>query len=220
MGYRLRDGVSFCETSGRLLFLDVRRDRYFCLTGPTEDAFRRLVRRQAKHGDAAHLAGCISDGLLLPAGDGMIPEPCVLAMPESSALDAPGHRHPASGIFGAVVRLASSELALRVFRLHGVLRGVARHKARTPGAVTVTPAMLAAPAQIFHAAALLASPLDRCLPRGIATTHRYLSLGIAVDLVLGVKLQPFAAHCWVQCGPVLLNDRIDTVRTFTPILVL
>ncbi|RYM07421.1 lasso peptide biosynthesis B2 protein [Sphingobium cupriresistens] len=40
------------------------------------------------------------------------------------------------------------------------------------------------------------------------------------DVVLGVQLGPFSAHCWVQHEDRLVNDRVDMVRTFTPILVL
>jgi hypothetical protein len=36
--------------------------------------------------------------------------------------------------------------------------------------------------------------------------------------VIGVKLRPFAAHSWVQSGPWLVNDRIDMIRAYTPIM--
>ena len=39
-------------------------------------------------------------------------------------------------------------------------------------------------------------------------------------LVFGVKLDPFAAHCWVQTGGLLLNDRVDNVERFGPVRVL
>jgi hypothetical protein len=36
--------------------------------------------------------------------------------------------------------------------------------------------------------------------------------------VIGVKLNPFAAHCWLQVGDVVLNDLPERVAAFTPIL--
>jgi hypothetical protein len=39
------------------------------------------------------------------------------------------------------------------------------------------------------------------------------------DLVFAAKLDPFAAHCWLQSGEVLLNDRLDRIESFTPVCV-
>ncbi len=219
MGLVLRDGVSFCETSGRLLFLDVRRDRYFCLAPPTEAAFQRLVRRDQNAGDTQVEKRLLADGLLRAVPGDAVPTACALPMPIASALDDAETKR-STGQTGALLRLARSELSLRFLGLRRALRGVARHKARARATIGLSDAAIAAPGLGFHAAALLASPLDRCLPRSIATAHRYFSLGIRVDLVIGVKLQPFAAHCWVQRGELLLNDRLDTVRNFTPILAI
>jgi hypothetical protein len=37
-------------------------------------------------------------------------------------------------------------------------------------------------------------------------------------LVIGVSTKPFAAHAWVQIGEYVLNDTVEHVQTFTPIL--
>ena len=47
-----------------------------------------------------------------------------------------------------------------------------------------------------------------------------ISDGLIPELVLGVKLRPFEAHCWVQYGDLLVSDHLGTVEPFTPILVL
>jgi hypothetical protein len=39
-------------------------------------------------------------------------------------------------------------------------------------------------------------------------------------LVFGVKLEPFAAHCWIQTGSLILNDSVDNVERFGPVRVL
>jgi hypothetical protein len=36
--------------------------------------------------------------------------------------------------------------------------------------------------------------------------------------IFAVKMDPFAAHCWVQEGSVVLNDSIEYVRNYTPIM--
>lgn len=40
------------------------------------------------------------------------------------------------------------------------------------------------------------------------------------ELVVGVTLFPFAAHCWVQSGEWALNEKTDLAASFTPILVM
>jgi hypothetical protein len=63
-------------------------------------------------------------------------------------------------------------------------------------------------------------PLDRCLVRAVALANDALSAGYGVTLVFGVQLRPFGAHCWVEhCGEVL-DDSIDHVRRFAPVLAL
>ena len=49
---------------------------------------------------------------------------------------------------------------------------------------------------------------------------RYLRLrGCDADWVFGVRTWPFAAHCWVQRGSMVLNDRAEALSAFAPILV-
>ncbi len=63
------------------------------------------------------------------------------------------------------------------------------------------------------------SSRDRCLPRSLALTHALRASGSAARLVLGVALNPFTAHAWVQDGDRVVNDTLDHAALFTPILV-
>jgi hypothetical protein len=58
-----------------------------------------------------------------------------------------------------------------------------------------------------------------CLSDSIALLDLLARRGLAADLVFGVKLNPFAAHCWVQAGDVVLNETVECVRRHTEILV-
>jgi hypothetical protein len=40
------------------------------------------------------------------------------------------------------------------------------------------------------------------------------------NVVLGVKQGPFGAHCWVQHGSEILNDSVEEVLRYRPILVI
>ncbi|MBW4050302.1 MAG: lasso peptide biosynthesis B2 protein [Proteobacteria bacterium] len=58
----------------------------------------------------------------------------------------------------------------------------------------------------------------RCLFDSLALI-RFLSLfNLYPDWIFGVQDDPFNAHCWVQAGTRVLNDDIEHVRNYTPIM--
>ena len=70
------------------------------------------------------------------------------------------------------------------------------------------------------AAERFVSSHDRCLVTSIALMHALLRGGCRASLVLGVRARPFSAHSWVQYDRTVLNDRLERVRIYTPILVI
>lgn len=220
MNYRLRPGVSFCETSGRLLFLDIRRDRYFCLGEEAEESFGRLAHGEPLRTiDEESLMRLSAEGLLIAAPGAAPPTPCLApAEPARSLLDEssrPGVALPPR----SMLRLAGASLMLRLTPLHLVLERLCRRKAKLRLAGMSSAASLEDAASALRNSALLATPLDRCLPRSIAAAHFLLDRQVPADLVIGVHLNPFCAHCWTQSGDVVVNDQLDEIRRYTPILV-
>ena len=67
---------------------------------------------------------------------------------------------------------------------------------------------------------LLRTAADRCLSRSIALALCLARHHCRANVILGVKLAPFAAHCWAQHGDAVLNDELEEVRRYQPILVL
>jgi hypothetical protein len=57
-----------------------------------------------------------------------------------------------------------------------------------------------------------------CLFDSLALLNFLARYGIFPTWVFGVQSEPFAAHCWVQRNGILLNDTVDRVRVYTPIL--
>lgn len=58
-----------------------------------------------------------------------------------------------------------------------------------------------------------------CLYRAY-TLRRFLRAGgVDADWVFGVRTWPFSAHCWLQRDDLLLDDDLDRVGLYTPILV-
>ncbi|MDO6416102.1 lasso peptide biosynthesis B2 protein [Sphingomonas sp. BIUV-7] len=222
MGLKLRRGLSFCRIGKRILFLDVTDDRYFCLKPAAEFAFARLVTASEPLGehDQDAIAGMIREGLLVPSGSSMAPRPCE-APPAAtrSLLDIKLARPTSFDLSGAAWALARATLLTRAGALDRSLRAFtdlkssASGQSRTNGALQKT-------AAAFEMLTLVTSPLDRCLPRSLAMARRLAMQGLRPDLLIGVQLHPFRAHAWVQHDDWLANDRLDAVRSFTPILAL
>lgn len=58
-----------------------------------------------------------------------------------------------------------------------------------------------------------------CLHRSFMLIHFLAERGVAADWVFGVRTWPFAAHCWVQIGALVVGDDLHKVARYTPILV-
>jgi hypothetical protein len=60
---------------------------------------------------------------------------------------------------------------------------------------------------------------EKCLFDSMVLTdflHRY---GFPVKLVIGVTPTPFSGHAWVQMEDCLIDDTVEAVRKYLPILV-
>jgi len=208
--------LSYCEVGGRLVFLDASADRYFCLNYEAEDEFRKVGTKAKDWADASGQTA----GAGPFAGWNEAPRPCPApAAARQSLLDEPG---PAAGwarTWLAVRRLQSARLRFRLQSFAGALASFEKAKSRSATGCA-TAADLAAELTGFLAAMRLLTTRDFCLSHSYAVARFMLARGIDASLIFGVRLGPFAAHCWVQHGDCLLNDRLDTVRIFTPILVL
>lgn len=58
-----------------------------------------------------------------------------------------------------------------------------------------------------------------CLPDSLALRRVLARRGHRPDLIFGVSAYPFAAHCWLQSGDLVLDDVLDHVQLFTAIHV-
>lgn len=60
---------------------------------------------------------------------------------------------------------------------------------------------------------------QRCLFHSLTLLLFLRRFGIHPRWVFGVRKAPFGAHCWLQEGEAVLNDRVERVAMFTPIMV-
>ncbi|MDR3511065.1 MAG: lasso peptide biosynthesis B2 protein [Caulobacteraceae bacterium] len=217
MPWSLREQVSFCWVGDRPVFLDMRADRYYCLRAAAEHAFRALAGGGVP--PANDMEALTRTGVVEPQGAAPI-EPTRAPQPESSLVDAPGDR----ARFGPAVVV---EVAFRLARARGqVVRTpfsalIARVRSRNARlrAVGAGDRSLRRLALDFSAARRICPHAIACLPDALAMLDFLGARGFAADLVFGVRLNPFTAHCWVQAGAEVLNDGLGAVTCFTPILV-
>ena len=217
MSYDLADGISFCRTGDRLVFLDLVRDRYLALPSTAEPAFERLVAGEPLSGADRTILDRLE--LLAAAPPGTRLSPCRAPEEPERSLATEGVGVSQFALAEALARIAVARFELRNRPFRQVLGRLERRIVRSPrqnGPVQAAASVAAA----FRRSALVASPLDQCLPRSIAAAYALLARGIRPELVIGVSARPFAAHCWVQCGPLLVTGEMDEVANFTPILVL
>lgn len=91
--------------------------------------------------------------------------------------------------------------------------------ARRRSFVSSDDAALAADLGRLEALLLWLPVSHRCLPRSLMSARFLRRRGHDVDLVFGVRSHPFDAHCWVEQGGRLLNDELDFVRAYAPIVI-
>ena len=135
-------------------------------------------------------------------------------------LDQPLPRGSMRQAVGALGRLTAVQLRLKIAGLARTLSAIRVKKARLEPAGGNPDMLLCRTMAGFGRATGIATILDNCLGQSIAIAHDMLARGLGPDVVLGVRLGPFNAHCWVQYENRLVNDRFDMVRTFTPILLI
>lgn len=217
MGYALRPGLSYCTVDGHDVFLDLAADRYFRLSDKPEAAFQRL--REEASVPTSDLAELHDLGLVeeVVSSGGLLPP--TLDMPMTSAA-AMGLTRAAP--MPTVRALWAQRCMERFLQSKGLEAAVARLRGEKDRLPVVAQGGGAVERWIlgFEQAKLLRSPAKRCLPRSMALASCLVRAGHGVNLVIGVRLRPFAAHCWVQQGSTVLNDTPEDVAMFTPILVI
>ncbi|WP_415013983.1 lasso peptide biosynthesis B2 protein [Brevundimonas sp.] len=87
-----------------------------------------------------------------------------------------------------------------------------------------TPGASGDPAPIVRAAAAFSHLLPwlpfegACLRRSALLAAFLRRRGLRARWVFGVRTWPFAAHCWLQAGDICLNDDVERLAAYTPIL--
>ncbi|PHP19314.1 hypothetical protein CG471_12850 [Sphingobium sp. IP1] len=215
-----RADINWCDVGGRIVVIDVARDIYLQLPQHLVEAFNALRHGGARADGPANRFETLARIGLCDADLGRPAEPSHITVP---AQDGPSpatgdvERRPlATG--AAIVRIIAMRLAVRLIPLRLLIRWVRRLQSRP--SMPMKPGRVAARAALFVQARQLVPARDTCLPDSMALLHFLRSRNMSCRLVLGVRLDPFEAHCWVQDHDMILGDTHERVACFTPILQL
>lgn len=199
------DRLAWCVIQDTAIFLDIRGDRYFRL--PVDQNRRFLDEHD------------------LP-DPGVAVQPAAMPLPPSWRLpirQCPAI-HEGPFLLGDVARALWMQRRIERQLATGSFAAVLDHAHRATGTrlceADIQDELPRREIRAFERAKLLRTAADRCLPRSIALALCLARRGLRANVVLGVKLAPFAAHCWVQGNDEVLNDEVEEVLRYTPILVL
>lgn len=219
------DNLHFCITGDRAIFMDVGANRYFCLNREADELFRSAVARHDEldpDGAATLWTLALHLGLVPPSAD-RLAHVATRPDPPTGDLVHCVRRRPKPGqILSTIFDLLAAGSLQRGHDLVMIRRRLAQRR-RPVIAPADADAMADIAVDILAAFAwcdLLFGRTDRCLPRALAFIAACNRRGLFPSLVFGVRTNPFAAHCWAQLGPIVLNDSLEHVRVYTPIAVL
>lgn len=215
MAFLLRNGLAFCIVDRRPVFLDTGRNRYFLLRPLHEHIFLQLVtgaRPSDEHAaaDVARLLGL--EQPLQPVGS--IPVQGDAGLRPLEMFDA----GKASVIL--TLRATARQICMERRMRHDPLDRLLGHLALTKGQGCALGTRQRELIAAHRRAGIVRTTRGRCLSTSLALARDLARTDSHPDVVIGVALSPFKAHCWLQSGTLVLNDHPDHVRAFTPILVI
>lgn len=236
--YFLSKHAFVCVSGSRVVLLDLESDRYLDLDAGRARSLEGVVAGwPVFRGDDINppppevgkkvAASMLRRGLLTTDHSrGKTASPLTVVAPRDSALGSfddeegearIGWRH-AGVFFWAVIAAA---LRLRCRSIEWIVADVCKRKAASieslhgGGGPTLKELV-----HIFdRLRSFTYSARDACMFDSLALLYFLLRLGFQPRWVIGVRSSPtFTAHCWLQDGGTVLNDIVDHVAVYTPIM--
>lgn len=211
------DLALYANVDGTLIFLNIRANRFFALTQDREDAFRRSVGEEAANSGACLIARGQAPRLCLTEQFAALSTTTITTVQLSTRTSKPPGTYR---IFLEAMydRLLMKQLVRRgnLKRIHEMLR-----TARKTGPVETDPeAVFRVANGAFRAVSTFVNAESDCLALASARARFIIRRGIPVNCVLGVRLNPFSAHAWVQYEDLVVGEDVDFVRIHSPIAAL
>jgi hypothetical protein len=233
--YFFSQGAFLCVTGGFVFILDLKRNKYECLT---ESNFKSVSNYIAAQAESPHsfdsyenechsyvlslLADFMNRGILTTDPEqAQIPDATPIACPTTSLID--------------VARLAERPTLIQLisfaraaFHAHACLKRrtlesiVQRIKLRKQfNLISGEPFDYKEAARVLSVFGTLRPLFPRsylCIYDSLALLEFFAIHGLFPTWVFGIQAEPFEAHCWLQQEKVVINDDIYRVKKFNPIM--
>lgn len=212
--------IYLTRVNDRAIILDLARDRYLGLGKTLADAALYLSGRDGANIGGEALASArsklLAQGILSSSPQ---PESTFAAAPVPRSAMWPGVSCTwKAGSAAALLALSETGIALRTIPIRRIVERLRRTKLRClEEATPVEPTLVV---DSFFSARPWFPILPICRLDAIALALVLWRSRQNALLIFGVKLDPFAAHCWVQLGDVVVNEAEDSVRRYTPIMTI
>lgn len=229
--------VHACLCDDVLVILDLRHDRYFSIKPGWMDAqvqnccaTNKAPRSEIKCTlDPAGLPATAIQVLqrhnLLVAPEDQSNASCKLEKTVSAPVKSLFHTSglPWPGLRVSLHVLAAARRAARLLAnrpIAEIINSIERRKAQCRSARLAHKTVLARRLVPHFMAVRPFYPRSyRCLFDSLALIEFLSGFGLFPSWVFGVAVNPFRAHCWVQDGDYVLNEPVETVQPYTPIMV-
>jgi len=204
--------ISFGIVDGRAIFMDERTDSYFTLDPSAQEHFHRLLAEQVQLSADPELVDAV----------GIFEKPATIIQAThcaavDSLLDREAPRRPPLSRIVKAARLVRT--IRRRLRAQPIAMVLADVQAIGCSADFEIEDMLAEACAFLDARRLAPFPRN-CLLDSLSLLHWLGPKRSRFALIFGVKLDPFAAHCWIQADDLVINDRLESVAPFTPVRVI
>ncbi|HEY0685878.1 MAG TPA: lasso peptide biosynthesis B2 protein [Steroidobacter sp.] len=232
--YFLSKHAFACLSGGSMVLLDLKADRYLALEASRARSLAGLVAGWPQLATGAPLptaeagnriaAGMLKRGLLTSErsqGKELTPPP--VAVPADSAIDTADEGEiplRLKHLLSFVAAVTAARFHLRFRSMEWIVDDVRRRRARAIRREGEHELAIRQWARLFdRMRAFTYNAYDACLFDSLAMLYFLLREGLQPQWVIGVRSSPsFMAHSWIQHGETLLNDSLDRVSVYTPIM--
>jgi hypothetical protein len=232
----LSSHVRACEVDGQVILLDLIRGRYLGIGARQARGLAEVVDGwplpsrsigatavPTSSPDISSVAtrllaqGILSDGRCDALTAMSVKRPEATLSPQHTS--ASGASITTARVIRFVKAVASANLSLRFRSLQSIAIQVSTRRQRSASRSVADINALRDSVSVYQRLRpLVFTVRDKCLFDSLALLEFLAAEDVHPQWVIGVKTHPFAAHSWVQSGPLVLNDHHEHVRLYRPIL--